>query len=135
MTDKSGPPTSANFDNLLTSAGVPTALSSITPSSRLLPVNESVWDVKLRKEYKVGWANGNNVGAGTNVNNDFQMCFNEEVNLLPFVKKELEFNQNSVTVLNDNLYLFFTYNSLDGSIPTNVPCYVVPVVNSRFTDA
>lgn len=124
-------PTNVLWQELLMGAGgVASSVITDQPGSQMLPVNEDVWQVVHRKEYKMGKADSANL-----VNNDFSACIQDEVNLLPFVKKSLYYDGSLTAPQNDGLYLFYTFCSVDsGSTTAAKPSYV-HTITSRYTDA
>jgi len=125
-------PNAADFSSLLAAAatGSFVAPNTTNPVTGLLPVNDDLWDIKLRKDYKLGKA-----GTTNATNNDFNLSYNDEINITKMFPSKLRYNGASTIVQDDNLYFFVTYRSVSGdSFPAGLPQIVATAVH-RYTDA
>lgn len=127
--------TAAN--QLLTNGGVAQGLSTNSVTDFMLPVFEDIWDVKVRKEYKLGWQMSfTNLATSTASyhTSDFLAVANDEFDVTRWLKKTVMYNDSATASLQDTLYVFFTvYNVLEG-VNTTYPFMSYSLV-SRFTDA
>lgn len=104
------------------------------------PINEDRYKVVLRKQFKVGYASYE--GTGIQVadqafgNNDFK--FNQEFNidLLPYVVKNVVFNDNTSQPTTRGLFCFWCAVSATGGTltATQIPAHVQYSLDGKFTD-
>jgi len=124
-------PNSADFASLLVKGdGSFTAPTTTLPLTGLLPVNDDLWDIKVRKDYKLGKADTNTAN-----NNDFNLCYNDEIDVTRMFPRVLRYNGQSGVVQDDNLFFFVTYKTLDGAAATGGLPNITAVVVHRYTDA
>jgi len=128
-------PNSTDFDSLLqTNVGnVFTAPSTTIPITGLLPVNDDLWDIKVRKDYKLG--KSGRTDSSTNCNNDYNMSYNDEIDITKMFPAKLRYSGTDSVVEEDNLFFFATYRTLDGRTPTAGLPNVTAMVSHRYTDA
>jgi len=125
-------PNTADFASLLVKGNVNTFTAPTTtlPLTGLLPVNDDLWDIKVRKDYKLGKS-----GTLNATSNDFNLCYNDEIDITRMFPRVLHYNGASGTVQDDNLFFFVTYRTLNGVAPTGGLPQVVANVVHRYTDA
>ena len=124
-----GPPTLADQAQLLYIAGSTTGpLLTASIETRQAPVNEDYWTIKYRKDYKVGATN-----ATSGQNNDFNLCYDDEIDIGKLIKKKQSYNGSDVNPTGSQLFLFFTVTGAS-AVPTSYP-NVVYTLTTRFTDA
>jgi len=128
-------PNSADFDALLQGSASGTLLPPTTtiPMTGLLPVNDDLWDIKVRKDYKLG--KSGRTDSSTNCNNDYNMSYNDEIDITKMFPSKLRFNGTDSVVEQDNLFFFCTFRTLDGRTPTAGLPNVVAMCTHRYTDA
>jgi len=128
-------PSTADFASLLTTSTINdfTAPTTTLPFTGMLPVNDDLWDIKVRKEYKVG--KSGRTDSATNCNNDFNLCYLDEINVTKMFPSKLRYNGGDSIVEEDNLFFFATYRTLDGSgFSSGLPT-ICAAVTHRYTDA
>lgn len=124
-------PNTADFASLLVKGdGSFTAPTTTLPLTGLLPVNDDLWDIKVRKDYKLGKSETLNASS-----NDFNLCYNDEIDVTRMFPRVLRYNGQSGVVQDDNLFFFVTYRSLNGAAATSGLPQVVAAVVHRYTDA
>lgn len=124
-------PSDADYARLLIASGATfTGPTTNSPITSILPVNEDLWDIKLRKQYKLGKENINNKN-----NNDFNYAYQEEIDITKMLPSVNSYDETSSTVETNNLFLFFTYTTVDGSTPALGLPQAVASVSHRYTDA
>lgn len=128
-------PNATDFDNLLQASTSGTYLPPTTtiPITGMLPVNDDLWDIKVRKDYKLG--KSGRTDSSTNCNNDFNMAYNDEINITKMFPSKLRYSGSDTVVDEDNLFFFVTFRTLNGSTPTAGLPNVVAMVSYRYTDA
>jgi len=131
-------PSDTDFFRLLLAPGggeIPPDTSSRVCNS--YPVNTDLWDIKVRKVFKLGKASRSDSTTNPVANNDFNLCYQDEIDITRFMKNKLEYqpavNMNYPT--NDGLYMFVTFTTLDDSTPTGTLPNISGCVVHRFTDA
>lgn len=107
----------------------PQGFNTAAPGTRLLPTDDSTWDIKFRKEYKLGAHNGTN-----SVNNDFSFAFDDEIDCTAWLSKKVKYNTAAATPVTPQLWYFVVFTTLDGVAPAVTPRLMSSVV-TRFTDA
>jgi len=125
-------PNAADFSSLLMTSTINSFVAPTTtePLTGLLPVNDALWDIKVRKEYKLGKA-----GTLNATSNDFNLSYNDEIDITKMFPRVLRYNGNSTVVQDDNLFFFVTYRSLSGGVyAAGLPNVVATTVH-RYTDA
>jgi len=128
-------PSTADFASLL-ATGSPnsyTAPTTTLPFTGMLPVNDDLWDIKVRKEYKVG--KSGRTDSATNCNNDFNLCYIDEIDITKMFPSKLRYNGGDTVVEEDNLFFFATYRSLDGGSSSSGRPTICAMVSHRYTDA
>jgi len=125
-------PNVTDFAQLLVKGNVSTFTAPTTtlPLTGTLPVNDDLWDIKVRKDYKLGKS-----GTLNATSNDFNLCYNDEIDITKMFPRVLHYNQSSGTVQDDNLFFFVTYRTLNGAVPTGGLPQIVGCVVHRYTDA
>jgi hypothetical protein len=125
-------PNSADFDNLLRTSTTNTyiAPSTTIPLTGLLPVNDDLWDIKVRKDYKLGKSETLNAS-----NNDYNLSYNDEIDITRMFPSVLRYSGADTTVEEDNLFFFVTIRTLDGNLPTVGLPNICAMVMHRYTDA
>jgi len=126
-----------DFNELLLAAGGgPIGPDTAFRVSNAYPVNDHEWDIKIRKVYKLGKASRADSSSNPTANNDFNLCYQDEIDITRFMKKKLMYDTTSNQYpSNDGLYMWFTFTTLDDSDPTGSFPNVSGVVVTRFTDA
>ncbi len=125
-------PTDNDYVKLLQGSGATQGLRSMNYNDNQLPINDDEWKIVWRKTYKVGESNA---AASTLTNNDFNMAYQESVNLMPFFKKKIKYNGANTVPSNEQLYVFWFAQTYDGTaISTFAPSFAACVTH-RFTDA
>ena len=123
-------PSFAVFQALVSNDGLTQGINSDSSTDFLLPVNDSIWDVKLRKEYKIGYSAANAYGS-----NDFSAVATDEIDMTNMIKKNLVYNAGGFGAVNQSLFMFFTvYNVVSGATVVSYPSMSYSVV-TRYTDA
>jgi hypothetical protein len=125
-------PNSADFDNLLRTSTTNTyiAPSTTIPLTGLLPVNDDLWDIKVRKDYKLGKSETTN-----STNNDYNLSYNDEIDITRMFPSVMRYSGADTTVEEDNLFFFATIRTLDGTLPTVGLPNICAMVMHRYTDA
>lgn len=125
-------PNAADFSSLLTTStlGLYAAPATAIPGTGLLPVNDDLWDIKLRKDYKLGKA-----GTLNSTNNDFNLSYNDEVDITKMFPPKCRYNGGSSIVQDDNLYFFVTYRTLNGAVALGGLPQILATAVHRYTDA
>jgi len=81
-------------------------------------VNTDVWVIKKRWTHKVGYAafegTGANAGNQFQANNDFKLNHVKRLDITKHIPKTLNFNDNSITSTNRNLFLMYYAVAADG---------------------
>jgi len=128
-------PNSIDFDNLLMTnvSAVMIAPTTTIPITGLLPVNDDLWDIKVRKDYKLG--KSGRTDSSTNCNNDYNMSYNDEIDITKMFPSKLRYSGADGVVEEDNLFLFATFRTLDGRTPTAGLPNITAMVTHRYTDA
>ena len=129
-------PNDADWANMFISeAGVPQTAPTTQLASLTYPVNDDYFDIKLRKQFKVG----NTVITGlTNSihSNDFNTYYQESVNVARFMKKTLQFNEDASEPQNEGLYVWFLVHPINGIELTDAGRPTVTMtLTTRYTDA
>lgn len=124
-------PNQADFSSLLVKGdGSFTAPTTTIPLTGLQPVNDDLWDIKVRKDYKLGKS-----GTLNATSNDFNLSYNDEIDVTRMFPRVLRYNGQSGVVQDDNLFFFVTYRTLNGAVPTGGLPQIVANVVHRYTDA
>lgn len=131
-------PVDTDFFRLLLSPGggeIPPDTSSRVSNS--YPVNMDHWDIKVRKVFKLGKASRSDSTTNPVANNDFNLCYQDEIDITRFMKNKLQYQAgvNSNYPTNDGLFMFATFTTLDDSTPTGTLPNISGCVVHRFTDA
>lgn len=133
LKNKVGIPSDADWINMFYATGAAAqGADSTLLTTMMFPVNDDAWDIKERRQYKVGAANGGGLGE----NNDFNVSYTDEIDIGRYMKKTLQFDNASVTCENDGLYMWLWWNTIDQSTLSllNRPS-VSATVSTRFSDA
>jgi len=125
-------PNAADFSSLLMTpaSNVFSSLDTTNPVTGLYPVNDDLWDIKVRKDYKLGKADTSNAS-----NNDFNLCYNDEIDITRMFPSTLRYNGSSGVVQEDNLFFFATYRSVNGALFTAGLPKIAATAVHRYTDA
>lgn len=125
-------PNAADFSSLLMTQTSNSFIAPTTtiPVTGLLPVNDDLWDIKVRKDYKLGKESTTN-----STNNDFNLCYNDEIDITKMFPRKLRYNGSDTVVSDDNLYFFVTYRTLNGAVALGGLPQVVANAVHRYTDA
>ena len=125
-------PNVTDFAQLLVKGnpGTFTAPTTTLPLNGMLPVNDDLWDIKVRKDYKLGKSETLNASS-----NDFNLCYNDEIDITKMFPRVLHYNGSSGTVQDDNLFFFVTYRTLNGAPATGGLPQIVACTVHRYTDA
>lgn len=125
-------PNAADFSSLLVTStgGAFQAPTTISPVTGLLPVNDDLWDIKIRKDYKLGKAETTNATS-----NDFNLSYNDEIDITKMFPAKLRYNGGTSIVQDDNLYFFVTYRTLNGAVATSGLPRILATAVHRYTDA
>jgi len=132
-----GTPGATAANQLLTLGGVVQGFSSTSDTDFMLPVFEDIWDIKVRKEYKIGWETSfpsNVTSTASYHQTDFLAVANDEFDVTRWLKKTVMYNDATTASLQDTLYVFFTVYNVLGAATTTYPNMSYSLV-SRFTDA
>jgi len=131
-------PVDVDFNRLLIAPGGgeigPDTTSRVSNS---YPVNDKSWDIKVRKVYKLGKASRSDSTTNPVANNDFNLMYQDEIDITRFMKQKLEYEAgiNSNFPVNDGLYMWMTFTTIDDSTPTGTFPNVSGCVVHRYTDA
>lgn len=130
-------PVQADFDELLLAAGGgPVGPDTGFRVSNSYPVNDDYWDIKVRKVYKLGKASRADSTTNPVANNDFNLIYQDEIDITRFLKNKLVYDGNANAYpMNDGLYLWITFTTIDDSDPTGTLPNISGCVVHRFTDA
>lgn len=121
---------------LLAAGGGPIGPDTAFRVSNAYPVNQDEWDIKVRKVYKLGKAARSDSTSNPTANNDFNLCYQDEIDITRFMKRKLLYDSSTNQYpSNDGLYMFFTFTTLDDSDPAGSFPNVSGVVVTRYTDA
>jgi len=125
-------PNAADFASLLTTqtANVYTAATTTVPITGMYPVNDDLWDIKVRKDYKLGKA-----GTLNATSNDFNLSYNDEIEITKMFPAVLRYDGSNGNPASDNLWMFITYRTLNGAVVTSGLPQVVATTVHRYTDA
>lgn len=125
-------PNSADFAALLTTsvANVFNGASTTQPITGLLPVNDDLWDIKVRKDYKLGKSETLNASS-----NDFNLCYNDEIEITKMFPSVLRYDGANGNPASDNLWMFVTYRTLNGAVVAGGLPQVLATTVHRYTDA
>jgi len=130
-------PLQADYDELLLAAGGgPVGPDTGFRVSNSYPVNDDYWDIKVRKVYKLGKASRSDSTTNPVANNDFNLIYQDEIDITRFLKNKLVYDGNGNSYpMNDGLYLWVTFTTIDDSDPTGTLPNISGCVVHRFTDA
>jgi len=125
-------PNAADFASLLTTTGANTysGSSSTQPITGLYPVNDDLWDIKVRKDYKLGKSETLNA-----TNNDFNFCYNDEIEITKMFPSVLRYDGANGNPASDNLWMFVTYRTLNQAVVASGLPKVLATTVHRYTDA
>jgi hypothetical protein len=131
-------PLDTDFNRLLlASGGGSIGPDSASRVSNSYPVNEDAWDIKVRKVYQLGKASRSDSTANPVGNNDFNLCYQDEIDVTKMMKSKLSYvpGVNSNYPTNDGLYMFCTFTTLDDSDAVGTLPNISGCVVHRYTDA
>jgi len=128
----SASPNQADFASLLVTqtANTFSGASTTLPITGLYPVNDDLWDIKVRKDYKLGKAN-----TGNSENNDFNLSYNDEIDITKMFPSVLRYDGSNGNPASDNLWMFVTYRTVNGSVASAGLPKVLATTVHRYTDA
>ena len=104
-------------------------------------VNTDYWVIKKRWTHKIGYSSASGLGSnGANqyfANNDFKMNVVKRMNITKMIPNKCTFNDNSVSVMQRNLYLMFYSVASDGSTfgATRLPTFIEYCIDFVYVDA
>lgn len=115
--------------------GAPFAAPANQLASAMSPVNEDYFDIKLRKQYKLGNAAVSNFNGYIH-NNDFNTFYQENIDVSKYMKKKIRYNDGDTTPQNEGLYVWFIQHPIDGTVLTGdaLPL-LAATLTTRYTDA
>jgi len=105
------------------------------------PINTDRYKVVYRKIHKLGYStfsgSGGNPSAGNYANNDYKISIKGSVNLMPYIVKNVKFNDNNPTPTTRGLFAVFqAVRSVNSNYTSDqIPCMAIITSDMHYEDA